>query len=49
MTCVILERTSGLKSSSETTAPMYFKLDTSPGVLSFYLGLPLDAAIGQVV
>ena len=28
--CAILERTSGLKPSSETTAPRYLKLITAP-------------------
>ena len=45
--CAILERTSGLEPSSETTAPRYLKLVTVPFFLSFYLYLSLDA-IGTV-
>ena len=42
--CAILERTSGLEPSSETTAPMYLKLVTVP---NFWFYLSLDA-IGAV-
>ena len=45
--CAILERTSGLEPSSETTAPRYLKLGYSAQLLSFYLYLSLDA-IGTV-
>ena len=45
--CAILERTSGLELSSETTAPRYLKLVYSAQFLSFYLYLSLDA-IGTV-
>ena len=41
--CAILERTSGLEPSSETTAPRYLKLVASAQLLSFYLYLSLDA------
>ena len=47
MACAILERTSGLEPSSETTAPRYLKLVTVPNFCFFYLYLSLDA-IGTV-
>ena len=46
--CAILERTSGLEPSSDTTAPRYLKLVYNAQLLSFYLYLSLDA-IGTVV
>ena len=48
--CAILERTSGLQPSSETTAPRYLKLVTVPNFCPFTfisLSLSLDA-IGTV-
>ena len=45
--CAILERTSGLETSSETTTPRYLKLVTVLIFCPFYLYLSLDA-IGAV-
>ena len=51
MACAILERTSGLEPSFETTASRYLKLVTVPNfcpfTFTFYLYLSLDA-IGTV-
>ena len=58
--CAILERTSGLEPSSETTAPRYLKLVTEPNfyrlaeynlaVLSFiFIGYRLDLVIPLVI
>ena len=48
MACAILERTSGLEPSSETTAPRYLKLVTVPNFCSFtFISLSLDA-IGTI-
>ena len=44
--CVVLERTSGLEPSSETTAPRYLKLVTIPNLCPFTF-ISLDA-IGAV-
>ena len=41
--CAILERTSDLEPSSETTAPRYLKLVTVPNFCPFNLYLSLDA------
>ena len=45
--CAILERTSGLKPTSETTASEYLKLVTMPSFCPFYFYLTLDV-IGAV-
>ena len=45
--CAILERTSGLEPSSETTAPRYLKIVTVPNTCPFTFYLSLDA-IGTV-
>ena len=47
MACAMLERTSGLEPSSETTAPRYLKLFTVPYFRPFYIYFSLDA-IGTV-
>ena len=47
MACAILERTSGLEPSSETTAPRYLKLVTVPNFCPFTFISHLDA-IGTV-
>ena len=47
MACAILERTSGLEPSSDTTVPRYLKLVTVPNFCPFHLYLSLDP-IGAV-
>ena len=47
VSCVVLERTSGLEPSSETTAPRYLKLVKVPNFCPFYLYLSPDT-IGTV-
>ena len=43
VTCAILERISGLESSSETIAHRYLKLVTVLSFCPFYFNLPMDA------
>ena len=50
--CAILERTSGLEPSSETTAPRYLKLVTVPNFCPFtfiYLWMPLALFVISLV
>ena len=47
MACAILERTSGLEPSSETTAPRYLKLVTVPNFCLDDLMLDLKIKVGH--
>ena len=55
MACAILERTSGLEPSSETTAPRYLKLVTVPNfcpftfISLFYVSRGGSSAFGSLV
>ena len=45
MACAILERTSGLEPSSETTAPRYFKLQCPASALSTFISPDVIGAV----